>query len=499
MMDKALARRTVFVVDDSALDRERACRTLERQYAIEAFADGSAVLERLASGPPPDVVVLDWVMPGVSGIEVCRFLRSERGLLEVGVLFLTVYQRTTEQIVSGLEAGANDYLLKPFNEEELRARVDALVRTKSLIERAEKAEARVRKLLELSPDALFAIDSQARLTYVNPEGERIFGHPASALLGRPVTDVLPELSLGNISTGPGEALFPVPDVSVGNRVFSPSIRFLPGDDAASTTVSLRDVTAQRHAEARRLDFYSMIAHDLRSPLQAMLMRLELIGRGARGVLPAELLTDVRHIDAATRSLVTMINDFLDLARLEGTGKKIDLLPLDIVSLVERCVEELQPLVQAHHLDVRVEKPSGPALVNGDARRLLQVLSNLLGNAIKFTPPHGLIVARVAVAEHFVETSIHDSGPGIEQSFLPEVFDRFTRGTHAKGIAGSGLGLMIARELVEAHGGTIGVKSQPGRGSVFWFRLPRLDGERGKARDDDENAASGRGSLPAGPA
>src|SRR3954467_1549223 len=92
MTDEALARRTVFVVDDSALDRERACKALEGEYAIEAFADGSAVLERLAGGgPQPDVVVLDWVMPGVSGIEVVRFLRSQRALQEVAVLFLTVH------------------------------------------------------------------------------------------------------------------------------------------------------------------------------------------------------------------------------------------------------------------------------------------------------------------------------------------------------------------------------------------------------------------------
>src|SRR3954470_1201743 len=304
MTEEALARRTVFVVDDSALDRERACKALEREYAIEAFADGSAVLERLAAGSSPDVVVLDWVMPGVSGIEVCRFIRSQRGLAEVAILFLTVHQRTTDQVVSGLEAGANDYLLKPFAEQELRARGGALVRTKSLIARAERAEARVRKLLDFTPDALFAVDAQANFTYVNPEAERIFGQPASALLGHAVTEVLPELTFQSISAGPGEAIFPVPDLRVGDSVYSPSIRFLPGDDAASTTVSLRDVTAQRHAEARRLDFYSMIAHDLRSPLQAILMRLELINGGARGVLSAELLNDVRHIDASTRSLVS---------------------------------------------------------------------------------------------------------------------------------------------------------------------------------------------------
>jgi two-component system phosphate regulon sensor histidine kinase PhoR len=226
------------------------------------------------------------------------------------------------------------------------------------------------------------------------------------------------------------------------------------------------------------------------------MRLDLINRGARGVLPAELLNDVRRIDAGTRSLVSMINDFLDLARLEGTGKKVDLVPLDIAMLVDHTVEELQPLVQAHHLSLRVEKPDRPALVPGDRRRLLQVLSNLLGNAIKFTPPHGSIAVRVSVGEHFVETSVQDSGPGIDQSFLPTLFERFTRGSDVTGIPGSGLGLMIARELVEAHGGTIGVNSQSGHGSVFWFRLPRAaDRSTSPGEEDSQNRTAG--SFPAG--
>src|SRR3954468_823582 len=104
MTEEALARRTVFVVDDSALDRERACKVLEGEYAVEAFADGASVLERLAAGPAPDAVVLAWVGRGVSGIEGCRCLASQRGMHEVGLL-LTVYQRSPAQVVSGLEAG----------------------------------------------------------------------------------------------------------------------------------------------------------------------------------------------------------------------------------------------------------------------------------------------------------------------------------------------------------------------------------------------------------
>ena len=478
MPDDRVTRTRIWVVDDSPLDAERARRALCDEYAIETFSDGSAALERLAAGgASPDVIVLDWLMAGVSGIDVCQFLRSHRTYGQVAVLLLTVQHRT-EQIVEGLQAGANDYLVKPFAEEELHARVHALVRAKSLIERAELAESRVRKLLESAPDALLAIDAEGVLTYANSEAELMLQRPASELIGCPIREVLPELPLRNISLGGGEALVPLPDVQVGEDFYSPTVRFLPGDDAARTSVALRKVTEQRRAAERRLDFYSMVAHDLRSPLQAMLIRLELMLRGARGPVPAELVADLRKIDASARSLVGMANDFLELARLEGTGRKIERTELNLTSVVSQAVEDLRPLIELNRLTLRVEEPPAEAQVVGDPRRLLQVVSNLVGNAIKFTPPEGNILTRVTLGEQFVETSVVDSGPGIEPQLLSTIFQRFVRGPEGNKLGGTGLGLLIAREIVEAHGGTIGVDSQMGQGSTFWFRLPRAGGELG---------------------
>jgi signal transduction histidine kinase len=480
MPDDRVTRRRIWIVDDSPLDAERARRVLCDQYVIETFSDGSAALERLAAGgPAPDAIILDWLMAGVSGIDVCRFLRSQRTFGQVAVLLLTVQHRT-EQIVEGLQAGANDYLVKPFAEAELHARIHALVRTKSLIERAELAEARVRKLLESAPDALLAIDAEGVLTYANREAQLMLQRSDSDLVGRPIGELLPELPMRNIAVGPGEGLVPLPDVQVGDDFYAPTVRFLPGDDAARTTVALRKVTQQRRAAERRLDFYSMVAHDLRSPLQAMLIRLDLMLRGARGPVPAELLADLRKVDASARALVGMANDFLELARMEGTGRKIERTELNLTSVVTQAVEDLRPLIELNRLTLRVEEPPTEAQVLGDERRLLQVVSNLVGNAIKFTPPEGNILTRVTLGEQFVETAVVDSGPGIEPKLLGSIFERFVRGSEKSNSGGAGLGLLIAREIVEAHGGTIGVDSEMGRGSTFWFRLPRAADASGAA-------------------
>src|SRR5688572_1799390 len=148
--------RRVWIVDDSTLDAERARRVLLGLYDVQVFHDGSAALECLTAQTPPDVMVLDWVMPGITGVEVCRFLRSGAyGNSPIGIVLLTAH-RAVEQIVEGLSAGANDYLSKPYEDEELRARVMSQVRARELLERAVNAEETNRHLLQSAPDAMFA-------------------------------------------------------------------------------------------------------------------------------------------------------------------------------------------------------------------------------------------------------------------------------------------------------------------------------------------------------
>lgn len=464
-------RREVWVVDDSPTDLELAARTLSRSYAVRKFQDGSSMLEELSAGALPDVLVLDWVMTGVSGVDICAYLRSApRPLAELPVLMLTA-KNDMDQLVEGLEAGANDYLTKPWREQELLARVGALVRLREVLERAERAEADVLRLLSSAPDALFVVDQFGKITFANQEAARVTGTPVPELLGSSLREVIPGMSLRNISVGPGESFLPLPDIELGDRVFSPSVRLLPSDNAASTTVSLRDVTDRRRAEERRLDFYSMIAHDLRTPLAAMLLRTDVILRGKYGILRADLSSDIRKIATNARALVAMINDFLELARLEGTGHKVEREPVELASFVRGTGDEFLPLFDSARIRWVDETGDGPALVLGDRTRLAQVMTNLLGNAVKFTPPGGVVTTRIVRHPDVVEVQIQDTGPGIDPAVAPRLFGRYQRATDAAPQSGTGLGLMIVREIVHAHGGEVGVNSEPGVGSTFWFRLP----------------------------
>lgn len=468
------ARRRVWIVDDSPLDAERARAALAASYDIEVFQDGSTVLERLTSVPPPDVLVLDWVMPGISGPEVCRFLRAQGdNNLPIGILLLTVH-RAVEQIVEGLSAGANDYLAKPYEPEELQARVMTQLRARELLERATLAERINQGLLESAPDAMLALDLGGRITFANAEACRVFACAAEQLRGRRIDEVIPAWNVlppRNAS----EAAQALPDIKFRDRIFSPTNR-LGLSTTSAFTISLRDVTERRAADARRLDFYSIVAHDLRSPLSTIGLRTELILSGARGQLPETVASDLRKIQSNLNTLAVMINDFLAMASVDNAPISVERKTIDVVALLDATVQEVQPLLDSGNLTWQrsIIDTSDAYTVAGDPNRLTQVFNNLVSNAIKFTPPQGTITTEVRRIDDKVQISVADTGRGIEASALPTLFDRYTRansGDHA--VPGSGLGLMIVREIVLAHGGTVGVDSEPGKGSRFWLQLPAV--------------------------
>lgn len=422
------SRRSVWIVDDSPLDAERARRALHDDYCIQVFDDGATVIEALchAGEALPDVLVLDWMMPGVSGLEVCHYLRSssDDALRRIAVLLLTVHQRT-QQVVEGLEAGASDFLSKPYAEDELRARVGALVRNRALIERAERAERALEHLLANSPDALIGIDDRGRIAYANPEAMRILEPHCRPIVGAHIEDCLPGLRDTWSITDNAEPVARS-DIELDGQLYAPVVRSASTGANVSRVVSLRNVTLQRQAERRRLDFYSVIAHDLRSPLSAALLRLEVMLRGISGPIAPPVHQNLVRMQRSMRELIVMINDFLDLARYEsGVPHPLNAALVDIIELVDETIEDSRPLVIAH------------------------------------AEPQGMI----AVA-------VQDTGRGIDPERLPHIFDRYSRALDDEHeVAGSGLGLMIVREIVRAHHGTVEVESTRGVGSTFRLRLP----------------------------
>jgi PAS domain S-box-containing protein len=227
----------------------------------------------------------------------------------------------------------------------------------------------------------------------------------------------------------------------------------------------RDISERRAVERMQRDFLAMVSHELRNPLSTVKGFAQLMQR--RGAYSERA---VGGIVAQTDHLDRLVGDLLDVARLRAGRLEIQRERLDLVALAAANVEQARARTTAH--TVRLDAPASPVVGRYDRGRLGQVFQNLLDNAIKYAPS-GEIVVRVVPNDSEVLISVADQGPGIAREELPRLFDRFYRSdATADDATGFGIGLHVARSLVRAHGGRIWVESQPGRGSEFFFTLPR---------------------------
>ena len=232
--------------------------------------------------------------------------------------------------------------------------------------------------------------------------------------------------------------------------------------------------AQAEAESETKDRYiAMLSHELRNPLAALSNAVHLLGmgdRGDRGDFRGTLEMMRRQIAQLTR----MVNDLLDVSRVTHGKITLRLEPTDLAAVLAQAIETAVPALQTKRLRLTCELARGPLMVPGDAARLMQVFSNLLDNAAKFTPSGGEVGVSLAREGAEALVVVSDNGVGIDAAFLPTMFEAFTQADTSleRATSGLGLGLALARQIVEAHGGTISATSEGrGRGSRFTVRLP----------------------------
>jgi signal transduction histidine kinase len=462
-------RSVVWAADDSQLERQRAKQALGHNFDLEMFSDGTSLLERLsASVPRPDVVVLDWNMPGLSGIEVCRFLRGSPDNHRLPILILTGTHRTTEDIVEALASGANDFLAKPYVDAELQARVNTLVRTRALYDRIERTEQQLRTLLMELPDPLIAVDAQGETVFLNGEATRLFGGATPP----PLSSLIPELVSGAAAT----------ELAIGDRIYSPSVRSLELTAGVRThVIALRDVTEALAAVRRRDEFLAMLSHELRNPLAPIVSGLEVLRNSEIGEQQRTRAQEV--VERQVGRLCRLVDDLLDVSRVTHGKFELRKQRVDLIGVLQSARESLAPLIAERHHSVESLLPAQPVMVFADPLRLEQIFTNLLGNAARYTPPGGRIALRVETRAGRAIVSVVDNGVGISQEYLPRVFDIFVQAD--KGLdrsnAGLGIGLTLVKRLTEEHGGDITVSSRgPGLGSEFVLSLPLLDGAQAQA-------------------
>jgi len=252
--------------------------------------------------------------------------------------------------------------------------------------------------------------------------------------------------------------------------------------AAQAVIAIENVRLLREIEEKsqelalasqhKSQFLANMSHELRTPLNAILGYTELILDNIYGETPEKMRTVLQRLQANGKHLLGLINDVLDLSKIEAGELKLALVDYSVSDVVQTVVTAVEPLVAEKRIELKVELPPDLPAARGDDRRLTQVLLNLVGNAIKFTDTGSVTIAG-SVADGAYMLAVRDTGPGISEEDQVKLFQQFQQAdnsiTRKKG--GTGLGLAISKRIVEAHGGKIWVESQLGHGSTFSFTLP----------------------------
>ena len=482
----------VIVADDNSDMRAYVRELLESRYEIEAVADGQAALEA-ARRQTPDLIVSDVMMPRMDGFALLRALREDPKLRDVPTILLSA-RAGEEAVIEGLEAMADDYLVKPFSARELIARVGAQLQLARL---RREAAAREHALLNASPLGMYLIDSDFRMRDVNPTARALFAHRHD-LIGRHFPELLYSgwgadladevLGLFRRTLETGES-YATPErlIAAGGRgeprYYEWQITRIPLPDQKFGVVCyFRDITdhvrarmALENADRQKNEFLAMLGHELRNPLAPIRNASEILSR----TLPAESSGQalVAMVKRQVSQLTRLVDDLLDVSRITQGRVELQCQPLELGAVIHQAVETADPMFQARRQEVTTVTHARNLHVNGDMTRLVQCVVNILTNAAKYTDVGGKIRIETRAEGTEAVITIADTGAGISAELLPRVFDLFVQGerTLDRSLGGLGIGLSVARRLIEMHSGQLTAASPGlGQGATFEIRLPRLE-------------------------
>jgi PAS domain S-box-containing protein len=483
----------IVIADDNADMREYLGRVLEPRYEVELVANGTQALTAIRRSRP-NLVLTDVMMPEMDGFQLLSAIRGDGGLRGLPVLMLSA--RAGEEARSeGLEAGADDYLVKPFSSRELLARVDAQLVRAQLRVIEERQSERMRTIFREAPVGIAILTGpELRFEFANQRYAEMVGN--RQLLGRTLREAFPELAgQGSVELVEQVRITGEPFASPAYRasiIKSPGghpeeayfhvviepLRELSGR-VEGVVVVATDVTElvasrRRAEEASRAkdEFLAMLGHELRNPLAPLVTALHLMKLRA----PESLERERSIIERQVKNLSRLVDDLLDVSRIARGKVELRREQVELGAVVAQGIETASPLIESRRHRLTVDVPGWGMQIVADATRLAQVVANLLTNAAKYTDPGGDLRVHARTEDGTLVLQVSDDGIGIEPELLPHVFDRFFQARQGpdRALGGLGLGLALVKSLVELHGGSVGVESPgAGRGSTFTVRLPLL--------------------------
>ena len=486
----ARTRPRIVLADDNADMRDYVRRLLGSRWDVQAARDGRHALDLITQGGA-DLVITDVMMPELDGFGLLKQIRANEATRDVPVLMLSA-RAGEEQRLDGLQAGADDYLVKPFSARELIARVEMLLLRASIRAVENLQRRQLTDIFRQAPAAIAIMRGPDHIyEHTNPAYLDLIAH--RSVVGLPVREALPELD--------GQSIFELLDNVYGTGVpfvgkaLKVMVQRSPGagpeeryfdfvyhpmrnavNDIDGIAVVAFDVTelvsARREAEGAsrtKDEFLAMLGHELRNPLAPILTALQLMRLRGGTALEHERTV----IERQTRHLVRLVDDLLDVSRIARGKIELRRERMELADGVAKAIEMASPLLEERNHQLEVDVSRG-LMLDADPARLAQIVANLLTNAAKYTEAGGRISIRGASEGHEHVLRVTDTGVGIEPDMLPRIFEMFTQESQSldRARGGLGLGLTIVRNLADLHGGSVEARSAGrGTGSEFIIRLP----------------------------
>jgi PAS domain S-box-containing protein len=366
---------------------------------------------------------------------------------------------------------------------------DFVLSTIADITERKRSDERFHLAIEAAPTGMLMIDEAGKIVLVNAQIETLFGYPREELLGQRIEMLVPERFRAH-HPGLRDTFFRDPTTRLmggerelyglrkdGTEVpIEIGLNPLRTPDGEFVLSSVVDITERHEIEQMRRGFISTVSHELRTPLTSISGSLGLLRSGTMGALPDKAATMVRIAYQNSERLVRIINDILDIGKIDAGALDLRMVSAPLLDLVRQSVEANSGYAEKHQIRFVLDSAPAGGCVLADADRLMQVLGNLLSNAAKFSQPGADVLIRVRGDVTSMRVEVEDSGPGIPEKFRARIFEQFAQADHSSSrrFDGTGLGLNIAKKLLEAMGGTIGFSSVTGRGTIFYFELPRLE-------------------------
>jgi len=451
----------ILIVEDSPTQAEKLRHLIETKgYRVRTAHNGSAALEAIAAGKP-HLVLSDIVMPEMDGYGLCKAIKSDPRWNDIPVVLVTSLT-DPKDIVRGLECGADNFIRKPYAESYLLQRIEYVLMTQ---------EFRIGKNMDVG--IVLYLGGQKH--FINSQRQQML-------------DLL-------ISTYE-QAVFVNEELLARERqVIELNMRLAQYSselEATNRLIASKNVELE-HASRAKSEFLANMSHELRTPLNAILGFSEALKDDLVGELHGDQKEYIKDIHYSGTHLLALINDILDLAKIEAGRMELEVSKTDLVALLKSTMSVLRERAFTRNIRMSLEAdPIPPFLI--DPRKFKQIVFNLLSNAIKFTPDGGAVTVILRQTERtplpemmaddlisvvtpssrsYVELSVIDTGIGMEESAMGKLFQPFVQldaGLTRK-YDGSGLGLAIVKQLVDLHGGMLEVKSEPGSGSQFTVLFP----------------------------